>query len=170
MDASLPVFVAFKHSSLYKNAIMKCPPNLSRIVSPETSGLVDLQQVLRQQVAELSDDPERLKKLPHSTTIWNTLLRPENHPDGRVPDQGSLFEESQALMFGGADTTGTTLMHGSFELLHSKEPLDKLKAELCEAWPDLESDPTQADLEKLPYLVGWNSVVYVVILIVYRLR
>lgn len=45
MDASLPVFVRFKHSEMYKNMIMNCPPNLSKILSPATAGLVDLQQV-----------------------------------------------------------------------------------------------------------------------------
>lgn len=45
MDASLPVFVGFKYSDLFKNMILKCPPKLSKIMSPATSGLVDLQQV-----------------------------------------------------------------------------------------------------------------------------
>lgn len=45
MDASLPVFIRFKYSDLYKNMIMNCPPKLSRIISPSTAGLVDLQQV-----------------------------------------------------------------------------------------------------------------------------
>lgn len=45
MDASLPVFVFFKYSELYKNMILKCPPTLSKILSPSTAGLVDLQQV-----------------------------------------------------------------------------------------------------------------------------
>jgi hypothetical protein len=45
MDSSLPIFVGFKHSSLLKAAIMNSPPKLSEIVSPATSGLVDLQQV-----------------------------------------------------------------------------------------------------------------------------
>jgi len=44
-DASLPVFVRFKHSETYKNMIMNCPPGLSRIISPATAGLVDLQEV-----------------------------------------------------------------------------------------------------------------------------
>jgi hypothetical protein len=45
MDSSLPIFVGVKHSSLLKAAIMNRPPKLSKIVSPATSGLVDLQQV-----------------------------------------------------------------------------------------------------------------------------
>lgn len=45
MDASSPIFIRFKYSELYKNMIMKCPPNLSKKLSPETAGLVDLQEV-----------------------------------------------------------------------------------------------------------------------------
>lgn len=153
MDACQPVFVRFKHSSLYKNMIIKCPPNISRIISPETTGLINLQQALRQQVANLSTDPDHLKKLPHSTTIWNELLRPELHPGGVLPDEGSLFEESQALLFGGSDTIGMGLMHGTFEILRHPEVYRKLKAELLEVWPDLSESPSHATLEGLPYLV-----------------
>jgi cytochrome P450 len=45
MDASFPVFLRFKYSDLYKNMILKCPPKLSKTISPATKGLVDLQQV-----------------------------------------------------------------------------------------------------------------------------
>jgi hypothetical protein len=45
MDASLAVFIRFKYSELFKNMITKCPPRLSKIMSPATAGLVDLQQV-----------------------------------------------------------------------------------------------------------------------------
>ena len=153
MDASLPVFVRFKHSALYKNMIVGCPPKIARVVAPETVGLIDLQETLRNQVIDLTTNPEHLKTLPHNTTIWNELLRPELHPDGRVPDVGSLFEESQALMFGGADTTGTTLMHGTFEILQRPDVVQRLRKELEEAWPDIRRDPSQAELEALPYLV-----------------
>jgi cytochrome P450 len=45
MDASSEVFLRFKYSDVFKNMILKCPPKLSRIVSPMTAGLVDLQEV-----------------------------------------------------------------------------------------------------------------------------
>ncbi len=45
MDASLPVFVRFKHSEIYKKMIVNCPPTISKVISPATAGLVDLQQV-----------------------------------------------------------------------------------------------------------------------------
>lgn len=157
MDASLPVFVRFKHAAWYKNMIIHCPPTLSKIISPETAGLVDLQQVLKKQIAEVTSDPENLKKLPHSTTIYHQLLDRENYKDKKIPDPGSLYEESQALMFGGADTTGTTLMHGSFYILTIPDVYKALKAELQAAWPNLDQPPTLATLEDLPYLVSYGT-------------
>ncbi|ERF70020.1 hypothetical protein EPUS_03572 [Endocarpon pusillum Z07020] len=114
--------------------------------------LTQVLKAIKQQVIDLSSNPEHLKMLPHSTTIWNELLRPELHPNGRVPDPGSLFEESQALLFGGADTIGMTLMHGTFHILKDVEVYQKLKAELQQAWPVLEDAPSQATLETMPYL------------------
>lgn len=53
MDTSLSIFVRFKHSELYKNMIMNCPPDISRVVSPATAGLVDLQQVCSEEVVDI---------------------------------------------------------------------------------------------------------------------
>ncbi|KAF3403033.1 Cytochrome P450 monooxygenase yanH [Talaromyces pinophilus] len=154
MDSSLPVFVGFKHSSLLKGSIMNCPPKLSKIVSPATSGLVDLQQLLKGQINDLTKDPKNLQNLPHSTTIYHQLLRPDAYRSGTVPSGGSLYEESQALLFGGADTTGATLMHGSFYILTLPTVYAKLKAELLSAWPALDEIPSLSELEKLPYLTA----------------
>jgi len=152
MDASGPVFSRFKHAPWYKNMILGCPPQLSLILAPETAGLINLQQALKQQISEITSDPEGLKKLPHNKTVYHLLDR-DNYRDKSVPDAGSLYEESQALMFGGADTIGTTLMHGTFCILRSPEVYERLKAELKQAWPDFEKAPALAELEQLPYLV-----------------
>ena len=45
MDASLPVFVQFKHFELYRKLILNCPTKLAQMLTPETKGLADLQQV-----------------------------------------------------------------------------------------------------------------------------
>jgi cytochrome P450 len=152
MDASLPVFIRFKYSEVYKNMIMHCPPRLSRILSPATAGLVDLQQLLRQQINDLTDDPEKLKQLPHNLTIYHRLMDPEAFRDKIVPSPGSLYEEGQALMFGGADTVGNTLMVGTHHLLQRPAVLQTLKTELLTAWPTLTKEPKLRDLEDLPYL------------------
>lgn len=122
---------------------------------PSTTTPTDCNQLLKTQIEEITTDPGKLAKLPHSTTIYHELLRPEAYRTGTAPSSGSLFEESQALMFGGADTTGTTLMHGCFYILSSKEIYAKIKAELVTAWPILDGPPLSwEELEKLPYLVS----------------
>jgi hypothetical protein len=156
MDASSEIFLRFKYSDLYKNMIMKCPPKLSKILSPATVGLVDLQQLLRSQINDLSDDPEKLKALPHNMTVYHRLLDASAYRDKIVPSAGSLYEESQALMFGGADTVGNTLMVGTHRLLMNAEKMGKLKSELHKVWPDLAREPSLKDLETLPYL---NAVI-----------
>ncbi|KAL2819577.1 cytochrome P450 [Aspergillus cavernicola] len=155
MDASIPIFVRFKHASFYKNMIMNCPPGLSKIISPATAGLVDLQTLLKHQIQEITTDPSKLENLPHNTTIYHELLRPEAYKAGTAPSSGSLYEESQALLFGGADTTGMTLMHGSFYILSSPGIYNRLKQELLSAWPILDDrSPSWEELEKLPYLTA----------------
>ncbi|KAF2870344.1 cytochrome P450 monooxygenase-like protein [Massariosphaeria phaeospora] len=157
MDAASVVFLRFKYSDLFKNIITKCPPKLSKIISPATAGLVDLQQLLRRQINDLTDDPEKLKFLPHNMTIYHRLMDAEAYRNKTVPSAGSLYEEAQALMFGGGDTVGNTMMVGTFHLLQQSDKLQKLKAELSEAWPSLnEHEPKLRDLEKMPYL---NAVI-----------
>lgn len=110
-----------------------------------------------QQINDLTNDPEKLKHLPHNMTIFHRLLDPEAHRDKKIPSAGSLYEETQALMFGGVDTAGNTLMVGSFHLLKEPEKLQKLKAELSATWPSLQgAEPKLKDLEDLAYL---NAVI-----------
>ncbi len=45
LDASTPVAMYFKYSDLFKNFILKMPPNLSKTLSPLTAGMIDLNQV-----------------------------------------------------------------------------------------------------------------------------
>jgi cytochrome P450 len=112
--------------------------------------------LLRRQINDLSDDPEKLKLLPHNNTIYHRLMDAEAYRNKTVPSPGSLYEEAQALMFGGADTVGNTLMLGTHRLLQQPEKLQKLRDELFKVWPSLESEPRLRDLESLPYL---NAVI-----------
>jgi cytochrome P450 len=90
-------------------------------------------------------------------TIYHRLMDAEAYRNKTVPSAGSLYEEAQALMFGGADTVGNTLMVGTYHLLKQPDKLQKLKTELSAAWPSLnEREPKLRDLENLPYL---NAVI-----------
>lgn len=83
-------------------------------------------------------------------------MDPEAFRDKTVPSAGSLYEEGQALMFGGADTVGNTLMVGTHHLLQRPKVLQVLKRELLNAWPTLAEEPKLRELESLPYL---NAVI-----------
>lgn len=113
--------------------------------------------MLLKQVNDLSNDPEKLKNLPHNLTIYHRLMDADAYRNKTVPSAGSLYEETQALVFAGSETVGATLMVGTFHLLRQSDKLRKLNAELMAAWPLLEGDePKLRDLEKLPYL---NAVI-----------
>lgn len=83
-------------------------------------------------------------------------MDPEAFRDKIVPSTGSLYEESQALMFAGTDTVGNTLMVGTHHLLQQPDVLQNLRNELLTAWPTLGIEPRLRDFETLPYL---NAVI-----------
>ncbi|RDL31138.1 Uncharacterized protein BP5553_09927 [Venustampulla echinocandica] len=151
MEASLPAFVIFKHFSLIRKAVFNMPPWLSVITSPQTSGLIHLQQLLGSQVTEVLNNPDSLQDAPHRI-IYHELLDPKAQKGAPLPSAGSLYEEAQALMFGGGDTTGNGLMLGTFHLLESPALVERLKEELRSHWPVLENPPKLEVLEKLPFL------------------
>lgn len=152
MEASLPAFVLFKHFSLIRKAVFGMPPWLSIITSPQTAGLVQLQQLLGAQVAEVVKNPDSLQDLPHRI-IYHELLSTKASKGEPLPSAGSLYEEAQALMFGGGDTTGNAIMLGTFHLLSLPGYVDRLKEELYSAWPVLDEPPRFEVLEKLAFLV-----------------
>jgi cytochrome P450 len=109
---------------------------------------------LKQRINAHVDDPETLKELPHSTTIFNLLINPEVHKSKKAADAESIYQESQALMFGGGDTTASVIMIGTFYLLKHPELGKRLKGELRDAWPDVNQELSLKELEALPYLVS----------------
>lgn len=109
-------------------------------------------QLLQKQIKELTSDPEKLEKLPHQMTIYHRLLDQEAYRNKAVPPPGSLYEEAQAMMFAGGDTVANALMLGSFHLLRQPEQYSRLRQELQEGWPDLESPLDSKKLEGLKYL------------------
>jgi len=153
MEASLPAFILFKHFSFIRKAVFGMPAWLSVITSPQTAGLIRLQQLLGAQVAEVMNNPDSLHNAPHRI-IYHELLSPEANKGAPLPSAGSLYEEAQALMFGGGDTTGNTLMLGTFYLLRNPGLVRRMKEELKTAWPVLGQPPNLGELEKLPFLTA----------------
>jgi hypothetical protein len=108
------------------------------------------------------NDPETLEALPHKTTIYHILLDPNSHKSRGPATAKSLYEESQALMFGGGDTTANVVMIGTFYLLKRPDLIKKLKDELKEYWPELGPgrEPKLSVLEEMPFLVNSASDKY----------
>lgn len=156
MEAAGPAFITFKHLPLLRKLIFSLPPNIAIKASPETAGLTRLQVILKKQVDEVSANPEILKDAPHPI-IYHRLLDIEAHRGQPTPDRQSLYEEAQALMFGGGDTVGNTLMVGFYHLLQpTHRPLyAALREEVRSVWPDLQAPPPSFDaFESLPMLTA----------------
>ncbi|KAM7215177.1 cytochrome P450 monooxygenase-like protein [Rhypophila decipiens] len=146
MEASLFNFLVFMNFPLVNKIIFSLPPWLSRITAPELGGLFDLQALLQGQIDELQEDPKRLDSVPHKT-IYHPLLE--------TGTRKSLYEEGQAMLFGGTDTVSNTLMLLVFYVLSTPGVEGRLLDELRRpgVWEDIKGDaPGWDTLEKLPYL------------------
>ncbi|OAP63259.1 hypothetical protein AYL99_02486 [Fonsecaea erecta] len=156
MEASGPAFIQFKHLALFRKFVFSLPPNIAIKASPETAGLTRLQVILRNQVDEVTANPGVLKEAPHPI-IYHRLLDPEAHKGQQIPNKQSLYEEAQALMFGGGDTVGNTLMVGFNHILQpaNQELYHALRDEVRSVWPDLATPPSSFEaLEPLPLLTA----------------
>ena len=103
-------------------------------------------------IRDLSENPDNLDLLPHNMTVFHQLMSKDSFKKGLVPSRQSLYEEAQALMFGGGDTTGNALMVGCYHLMQQPDQLKTLQTEVKHAWPSLQNPPSLRLLEKLPYL------------------
>ncbi|KAM7206565.1 cytochrome P450 monooxygenase-like protein [Naviculisporaceae sp. PSN 640] len=150
MEASLFNFLVFMNFPLINKIIFSLPPWLSRITAPELGGLFDLQELLQRQIDDIKEDPGRLESVPHKT-IYHPLLL-DKGPD---TTKKSLYEEGQAMLFGGTDTVSNTLMLLVYYVLSTPGVEEKLLKELKGkgVWEDLGGEPPSWDtLERLPYL------------------
>jgi cytochrome P450 len=141
MSDSSSIVIYFKHFPIFRKLITSIPPERAMKSNPQIAGLLKMQQLLKQRIASHVDDPESLKELPHSTTIFNLLINPEVHKSKKVADALSIYEESQVMMFAGGDTTANVIMIGTFYLLKQPELTQRLKKELLEVWPILDEEP-----------------------------
>lgn len=153
MHLTNPTFVLLKHFPLFRKLLFSLPPWLAVKASPETAGLTNVQVILGEQVNEVVTNPESLKDAPHPI-IYHRLLDKEAHKGQPVPNATSLYEEAQALMFGGGDSVANSLMVGIFHVLDQPELYKRLKDEVCQAWPSIENPPTAEALENLPVLTA----------------
>jgi cytochrome P450 len=119
-----------------------------------TAALISVcgKQLLAAQIDAIIRDPSELTLAAHPI-IYHALLSPEANKGRPLPSRQSLLDEAGILLGAGADTTGVALTTITHHVLHDPATLQRLRAELREAWPVLEYVPRYEILEKLPYLV-----------------
>lgn len=153
MDKSLPTFHLLKQFPLIRKAVFSLPPWLAIKVSPTTAGLTHLQKILSGQVKDVTANSDILEEAPYPT-IYHRLLDPAAQKGNPVPNATSLYEEAQSMMFAGGVTVGDTLMIGHFHILDQPLLYQRLRAEVCAVWPNIDSPPNLEVLEALPTLTA----------------
>jgi cytochrome P450 len=153
MHAATKGFGVLRSFPLFRKAVMAMPPRLAIILSPATAGTSRFQLALKKEVGEVIANPESLKNHPHPI-IYHRLLDPAAQKGLPVPNQQSLLDEAQILMFAGSDTVSNVLMIGFFHLLQRPSIQKRLRDELLASWPELHNAPTFETLETLPLLTA----------------
>jgi cytochrome P450 len=86
-------------------------------------------------------------------TIFHGIIQNPNVPE-TDKSTARLVDEAIIFLGAGTDTTAQTMVAITYHLLSNPEILGKLKAELAQAIPDVESLPESSKLEALPYLTA----------------
>ncbi|MSP59199.1 MAG: cytochrome P450 [Myxococcales bacterium] len=100
--------------------------------------------ILEQEIAECRVRP------PGDRRDVMALLVSARYEDGRALETGALIDELIMLLVGGHETTANALCWALRHILARPDVLDRLRAELDEAFPGGKVDATKA--RKLPYL------------------
>ena len=154
-------FVLTRNFPLLRKLLFTSPPWLLKALNPQTAAMEQLQAILGEQVREVSGNPEKLEMEGGHRIIYHELLKERIGRIGErspTPEPGSLYEEAQALLFGGTDTVGVTLTIGVSCVSQDKNVERRLRSEIRSAWKDMSEDIELEELEKLPYLVNRISI------------
>jgi len=153
MDSSIPALPIFRHFPPIKNLVLSFPPWLALKASPEIAGLHRMQTLLSEKIKEVTENPSNLKDAAYST-IFHTLLDPDAQKGHPMPNAKNLFEEGLTLLFAAGLTVGDTLMITHFHILTHPSLYERLKTEVRNIWPNIDSRPAFESLEALPLLTG----------------
>lgn len=105
-----------------------------------------MQAFLRESIEDHINYHSSLDRLTHSKMIFHLLLdsKAKKEPQYTKISQKSFFEEYQSLIFGGGDSTANAMIM-VFHVTRQPDILERLKAELKEAWLKLNAEPTSRD-------------------------
>jgi cytochrome P450 len=147
-NSNFIIFV-MRHFPLLRSVFFAMPLWLAGWFVPGIYGRRQFIQALDEQIAGILEDPTVLEKEEHEI-VYHHLLNPKV---GRKPGRRELLEQAISLVAAGTETTANACIVAAFNVLKNPEIEVRLRKELMETWPEVETQLSLERLEKLPYLV-----------------
>ncbi|KAF6758368.1 cytochrome P450 [Ephemerocybe angulata] len=148
-DSNFTVFI-MQHFPFMRIVLFNMPPFIRNRFAPAAAGRVLFFQTLEDQITEILANPSSLENGEHET-VYHHMLNPRN---GVKFEKEALKQHGISLVAAGTETVANTCTMAAFHVLDNKEIGRKLRAELVDAWPELEVPLPLEKLEKLPYLTA----------------
>ena len=133
------------------NLAAMMPDWLVERLNPDIAPMLKFQDELKERMQYILDNPDEKSEEGHRTVfaeIKTSSLPAEEKTATRLAAEAGTF------LGAGTETTGRTLAVTSFSLISQPEMLARLRKELEEVMPRLDSDASLPALERLPYLTG----------------
>lgn len=133
------------------------PPPIIRWVQPQMADLFDVKARLRQQAKDTLQKKRTgdVDEKDHNN-VFDALVSPNVPPVERTLDR--LEDESALLLGAGTETTARAIVVSIFHLMSNPEMGRRLREELRTVLETPTSKASLTDLEKLPYLVSFDSI------------
>ncbi|KAK2744163.1 hypothetical protein FQN57_004423 [Myotisia sp. PD_48] len=134
------------------------PPSLVEFFKPKTRGLFNAKRRVSQQCADtLRECSERAKRGIKSQdrvhkTVFEAICNPSLPPEELAIHR--LRDEAMGIYGAGAETSARVLTMGAFYIYRDKSRLLKLREELKQVLPTVDSKANWIQLESLPYLTA----------------
>lgn len=160
MDGMIGTIPIMKHFPAIRNlkksvlpaAIMSLIPSVNKVMSRIYLAHSLIQRQLRQMLGCASE----MDIASQRPTLFHRMLDLKSYWEGQgeVPDLTELYDEGFTLLFAGVTTVSDALLLGHWHLMRRQSFLSQLRSEIITAWPDLDSPPSLATLERLPILTA----------------
>ncbi|KAG6368255.1 hypothetical protein INS49_002457 [Diaporthe citri] len=143
-----------KHFPAATDVLRRLPGWLLLRLSPDMGSYTQLQEGIKEQVAELHSAHAARAYDSSRRTIFHEILNSKQLSDhDKTP--GRLWQEGEVVVAAGTITTAWALGVATYFLLATPPILSRLKAELEAAVPSRDAaPPSLLALEQLPYLTG----------------
>ncbi|KAF6758341.1 cytochrome P450 [Ephemerocybe angulata] len=146
----LSTVTLMRHFPFLQPILFNLPSWFTKRVAPGPYGRVVFIKALDDQIKQVLKDPTSLDGAEHEI-VYHHLLNPKAGPK-LTPV--ALRHHAMSLVVGGTETVANTCVVATYNILANPNIRDRLRRELGEAWPEVDSSMPLERLEKLPYLTA----------------